>query len=302
MPHIDDQLFDLGYKNLVCGGCSFTASNLLNDQSFFLEILKNYNKIKDSHWPSLSVLEDFFSLPKVIQTECLEKGLNFNIRDYFTNYITWPYFLADRIGIDTVYNCGCPGAGNHHIFYSIMAALETINFDPADTLIVVMWTNYDRDDFLVGPDSVVGETYHYSDSVKLASSGGFASKMRNNLFSFENIKKSKTDESRTLENYLLISALAGYIKSKGFDFVFTEISEHKKEKYLDIRPYLSTQQRYNLDQLVSRFKCLGDCTQNTVDGFHPTTDEHKKWVDNIVVPFLKTTFTLENSNDPASQR
>lgn len=293
LPKIIDQTLDLKYKSLICGGCSFTSGVFLDDNSFFEIIREGYNRIKDRSWQDLrNSIEDFFQLPLAIQQECRSKGLNLDVRSYMENYITWPYFLADRIGIDTVYNCAYPGAGNQHVFNSIVNAIELdARPDPANTLVMIMWSGYERDDFIVGNDCVTGETYRYSDVAKLAFTGGLLSGIRKwPAVTFRSVQKSKNDQSRALENYLLIVALASYLKGKGFDYVFTEMSTDKKGKYLDIRPLFSDQQLTNFNQLVSNFECLGDRAVDLVDGFHPSTAEHKKWIDQVVVPFLTTSF------------
>lgn len=286
LPKIVDQTLDLKYKNLICGGCSFTACNFLNDFELFDTLRESYNKIKDPSWADLrNSIDDFFQLPVAIQEECRSKGLNLDARSYMTNYITWPYFLADRIGVETVYNCAAPGAGNQHIFYSIVNAIELeISADPNNTLVMVMWSGHERDDFIVGNDCVTGPTYQYSDAAKLGYTGGILS----TAVSFRPVQKSKSDQSRALENYLLIMALASYLKGKGFNYVFTEIFKNKKEKYLDIRPLFSKPQLDCFDELLSKFECIGDQAVDLVDGFHPSTHEHKKWVDNTVLPFLNT--------------
>jgi hypothetical protein len=282
LPKLSDTTLNLKYKNLLCSGCSFTACSFLNDSTFFDSLNSDYSRIKDVSWPSLSCTDDFFQLPVTIQEECLSAGIILDVRNHMKDfYVPWPYFLADRINIETVYNCAAPGGGNQHIFYSIVNAIEnTTSIDPKNTLVVLMWSSHDRDDFMIDKDAVIDSTYSYSDKVKLGSTGGLVGVSKSNIFSYQSVQKSKSDISRALENYLLIMSMAFYLKGRGFDFVFTEFFKIKENAF---QPH----QLKKYKDLLHQFECLGDVSTDLCsDNFHPSSQSHSEWVDDIFLPFL----------------
>jgi len=237
---------DLGYRNLIVSGCSFT---------------NNFNK---------------------------------------EHVHTWPYYLRDLGGFDKVIDCSCSGAGNSHIARSVISCIELGEFDPIDTLVMVMWSGYDRDDFLVDPKVLnrkQPDHYNYTKDVAAGMTGGLLGDS-NLLVSIENIKKIKSSQSRALENYILIQGLAKYLDAHHFKYVFTEFSTPGKmrDTNFDPLPHLPGKLQQPFKQLVRNIvPNLGDWALPELeyhkenkggDGYHPDADQHLGWTRSVLLPYL----------------
>jgi hypothetical protein len=239
---------DLGYKNLVVSGCSFT-----------------YNTSE-------------------------------------TVAVTWPYYLRDLAGIDQVYDCSLPGAGNHHICHSTIWTLENKSFDPLDTLVIVMWSGHNRDDAIISANFLNAYlmTFSYNNSVTAGISGGNHPGGRGNTQnqSLKNINQIKSTESRTVENYLYVSILYHYLRQKQYKFLFLDyldrsisnrgydfkicdyLNDNLKSKYYDMV-------EYNVENLYC-FAIKNDLL--STDDFHPSPDGHLLWTKQHLFPFLKSNY------------
>lgn len=78
----------------------------------------------------------------------------------FTQYSQWPTW-ADILGREFDYyeNWGKMGAGNQYIFHSIVECNERNKFTSNDT-VVIMWTQYDREDRYVSDKWMIGGNIH----------------------------------------------------------------------------------------------------------------------------------------------
>lgn len=234
---------DLGYRDLIVSGCSFT---------------NNFN-------------------PQHVHT--------------------WPYYLRDLGGFEQVWDGSCAGAGNNHIARSVITCIELGDFDPAKTLVVVMWSGYDRDDLLVDPkvlDRSQPDHYNYADNVSLGMTGGLLGDS-NLIVNIENIKKIKNPPSRALENYILMQSLAGYLSARGFQYVFTEFSTPGQMKDTNFDPLIhlpiKLQQPF-VDLVRNLSPNLGDWAlpeikqNNGGDGYHPDAEQHLTWTRSVLLPYL----------------
>jgi hypothetical protein len=225
-PRVFDVINDIGYKNLVVGGCSFT----------------------------------------------------FNISD--TDSSSWPYYVRDKCGFDQVYDCSVQGASNYQIMTSVTYALESNLLYPKETLVIVMWSGYSRDGVIVG-DNVTDNkdyVYDYTDRVK---------------WIINTTAKQKTRHSRALENYIYITMLWEYLKSKGYNVVFLNFVEPGmpvRDSTFDVTKFLPT----NLSQAFeSKFSSIENfykyCVKHNMlqdDDFHPTMQGHLSWAHNVLAPSL----------------
>jgi hypothetical protein len=242
-PRTFDVERDLGYRDLIVSGCSFT---------------NNFN-------------------PEHVHT--------------------WPYYLRDLGGFEQVWDGSCAGAGNNHIARSIVTGIELGEFDPAETLVVVMWSGYDRDDLLVDPvvvDRSQPDHYSYTDSVSLGMTGGLLGDS-NLIVNVENLKKIKNLPSRALENYVVIQSLAGYLDAHGIKYVFTEFSTpgQMKDTNFDPVPHLPTKLQQPFIKLVRDLTPnLGDWALPGIkqnkhgDGYHPDADQHLTWCRQVLLPYI----------------
>ncbi len=241
---------DLGYKNLLVSGCSFTYNNSENSA------------------------------------------------------VTWPYYVKDLAGIDQVYDCSLPGAGNYHISHSVIWALETLNLNPTDTLVIVMWSGHNRDDTIASKDSTNGfpMTFSYTDSVVSGISGGNHSTGQGNVRSqsLKELNQIKSPQSRTVENYLYVSALYHYLLQKQYKFLFLDYLDRSipnRGNDFEICDYLTDDLKSKYNEMIEysvenlyRFSIKHDLLDS--DDFHPRPNGHLKWTREHLLPFLKSNYKL----------
>ena len=210
---------------------------------------------------------------------------------------TWPYYLRDIGGFNEVYDCSLPGAGNNHIANSLQWCLETDPIDPADSLVVVMWSGNDRDDYVM-PVSNDTKNYpfhfNYSKDVVSGITAGSAKWNKGNLKEYC-VPKSK--ESRAIENYLLVNHMYHYLESKGFKFIFLNfLKGPSRTLHFDITPYLpkniqQTYKRMFIDLTDLHEWAIRHDLQNT-DGFHPTVHGHLDWTRKVLHPYLVDNYSI----------
>ena len=97
-------------------------------------------------------------------------GCSFTYNSLDTTSLTWPYFLRDLGGFDQVLDTSLPGAGNSHISNSLIWALEMDQPDPATSLVIVMWSGHDRDDYIFPKENVNNYSTPFYYSKKVMSS------------------------------------------------------------------------------------------------------------------------------------
>jgi len=243
---------DLGFKNLLVSGCSFTYNN------------------SDDH-------------------AC-----------------TWPYYLRDLGNFESVLDCSFPGAGNKHIHDSTIYAIEEHNINPKDTLIVILWTGNDRDDFIIDKLNLNSYAfqYGYSTSVATGISGGIHYTNQGNINShlIAETKKVKTLESRSIENYLYIAGLYHYLSNQHFNFLFLEYRDFElpaTDCNFDIRKFLPSNLVTKFNQMITPAteNFYRYCLYNnllSIDDYHPSPDGHLKWTQNILFPMLSKMLLTSN--------
>lgn len=260
------------------GGCSFTALDFGDPGFYWKTLCKCYGDVKDPSWPDIN-LNNWNNTAQVILQECLE---NFDWKHL--TYLTWPIYTRDLLDISTVYDYSCSGAGNYHICNSVIHGLETDKtILPENTLVIVMWSGFDRDDFLVDRNAIKKNdwSYHYDPNTSVCCSGGLLGDS-NSLLSIENIKKIKSWHSRCVENYLYIVSLKNYLENRGFEYYFTNFSSDVKQHGFDIKAYCN----FNFNDLFTVRPFLGDFAVGTVDGSHPTAEWHHRWSEEILIPYI----------------
>jgi len=226
-PRAFDVVNNLGYKNLVVGGCSFT----------------------------------------------------YNISD--TDSSSWPYYTRDKCGFDQVYDCSVEAAGNYQILTSVMYTLEEQDLDPLNTMIIVMWSGYNRDSKIVSDyvKSNSGPIYNYTDQVFSVATTG------------QNHQKNQ--QSQALENYIYVTALYNYLKNQRYQFVFLDFVDPKipnRGNTFDITEFLPKKLKKKFSKMFSNIENFYTyCVKHDLlqqDDFHPTMQGHLEWTHNVLVPAL----------------
>ena len=228
-------------------------------------------------------------------------GCSFTFNNSLFTPVTWPYYLRDLGGFERVYDTSLPGVGNYHIASSLQLALELDPIDPKESLVIVMWSGNDRDDYLC-PDSNDNGNYpcefRYSKNVITGITGGSNPESAGNTKQgLKELAATKTPESRAYENYLLTIGLKNYLENNGYRYIFLDYID----RTLPNRTWDFSIEQYLPKQLATNYKNsktdidspYAYCLKNDLlhdDDFHPTPDGHLTWTKQVLIPHLKTLF------------
>jgi hypothetical protein len=227
------------------------------------------------------------NIPKQLSTvhdfgikNLIVSGCSFTYNNNETSAVTWPYYLRDLGGFDQVLDCSLPGAGNHHISNSLQWALEVESPNPIDSLVVVMWSGCDRDDYICPEENIKPYPFKFNYSTNIASaiSGGSINDALLNLAQTKNL------DSRAIENYLYINGLWNYLKNLGYPFVFLNFLDGNlpsRTRHFDITKHLPTaiKNQYNsmLTKITDPYTWALKNNLLTDDDFHPSPDGLPIW-------------------------
>jgi hypothetical protein len=236
-----------------------------------------YRPEQGSPWPTLLV-----------------SGCSFTDNISMKETVTWPWYLKTLMGFQTVYDCSQSGAGNNHIYNSILNECETNNdIDTKNALVVVMWSSWSRADVIAHKSM----TKHIHSFSNYEFSGEF-----NTLSLYRNSRDDKSaaeklcnqyakvidPEAQVYETCLRIIGLKNYLENKKIAHVFlswksVEIEynfvndKHVQKLGQQIQSFMAPVM--TLDD-YARFKHL-----KNLDG-HPSTEAHLRWSRNVLMPYL----------------
>jgi hypothetical protein len=233
-------------------------------------------------------------------------GCSFTHNNSQSTAVAWPYYLKDFGGFQNVFDTSMPGAGNYHISNSLIWALEQDQIDPANSLVIIMWSGCDRDDFITSANNIKKDGYsfrfEFNKDVWIAINGGTHPDANGNTADAAQLVAHgfftlKTRESKSIENYLTFLNTWHYLKNRGFRCVFLNFIDPKlpsRTRHFDIRPYLPTKLQTNLDSMFSNIvDPYSFALRNGLlwdDDFHPSADGHLEWTRNILMPHLQKLF------------
>jgi hypothetical protein len=216
-----------------------------------------------------------------------------NCEDHFA----WANDLAVWTGMDIV-NLAIPGAGNTHIANSIMLYIEQHQLDPAETLVMAMWSGVARIDWITDQSLSKFENsypfaYNYDAHNELVLGGSWWQPKRRSHVEQTLVEYSKyqSTHSFALHSWLAMNNLSNYLKSHGFEHYYTAIidNEHNEELWVDYEQEL-TKLNLKLDKSNWISPCIGNyCQEHNMlqdDNFHPTMQGHESWTQNILMPYL----------------
>lgn len=223
-------------------------------------------------------------------------GCSFTYNNHDTAAVTWPYYLRDLGNFEQVYDCSMPGAGNHHISNTLQWALDNNNLDPKESLVIVMWSGNDRDDYICPDSNISGYPFRvkYSNTVSSGITGGLDVKANGNTVKgLKNFSLCKDYESRSIENYLFIRSLWNFLTVNGYQFIFLDYLDRNlisRTLDFDIRKYLpdTIKQKFNqmMTPITDPYEWAIRHNLLTDDDFHPSPDGHLSWTKKILVPEL----------------
>jgi hypothetical protein len=223
-------------------------------------------------------------------------GCSFTYNNSDEHLCTWPYYLRDLGGFEQVLDCSMPGAGNYHIANTLQWALEINQPDPDNSLVIVMWSGFDRDDYVspISNDSNVYPFKFYYDKHTISGiTGGSDGTGRGNTISgLDELAKTKNQKSRTIEHYLTINSLQAYLINNGYQFIFLNFIDRQYaiSPNFDIVAYLPKKLKSKFLKMFTEIDTLWSYAVRydlfEDDQFHPDPDAHLEWTRNILLPAL----------------
>lgn len=231
---------------------------------------------------------------------------------------TWATKLSQYHNRLSYCNIAASGAGNEYICNSTIHHLESADLDPADTLVIVMWSGTGRKDI-----SLSGEMYYQTTHNKQYShgaavndlyylfSGGLTNSWMQNTFTskiFNSMYKISDPLALCLDSLLNFVKLEHYLKANKYHYVFTSymnywdpIVESCMGGDYSIGFFCQDQSIYknlNFSNWIfvnDRKDCLGEYARsnNLLDQtFHPTELGHTLFTNQVVLPELEQRFNL----------
>ena len=220
---------------------------------------------------------------------------------------SWASHLRWHLDVPFYRNLAFSGAGNIYICDSTIEFLESNDFVPEDTLVVVMWSGVGRQDYRISKEWYDYFMEHYgfaSDFVKdsyYLFSGGRAAGWLNNRDTkqaFEDFYRVVDEKSLCKESLLHFISLENYLTAKGYNFKFTSYFDYWKERSInEISSDSCIPFHCKDDPLYNNYdrkhwidvECLGDWTwqNNLMDNTqHPTREGHNHWLYQIALSNL----------------
>ena len=219
---------------------------------------------------------------------------------------SWANLLAYCTKINII-NLAIPGAGNDHIFKSIILYLEKNNLDPKETLILIMWSGIGRIDWIADKSlsnfkNEYPFAYYYDQHNELVLGGNWwndhdPTHLKRTLIEYS---KYQSDHSMTLHSWLAMENLSNYLENNKFNYYYTSFLNYKGKNIKGdamILPFFDELKKLNLTLNLDKWLPLADddyygdwARKNNFlaeDDFHPKYPEaNEGWVKEILMPTL----------------
>lgn len=232
---------------------------------------------------------------QAIYTNCLIAGCSFSNNSSAQYPDTWPYYLRDLLNFKSIIDCSQGGAGDHHVYNTIINEIETNGITPDDTCVIIMWPGLDRIN-VIGQKELVnyfnldrpGYTFDSEEkyiSVNLWRTDSNFNK-ENPLEILGNMYGKTFDlEGQIIESCLHIIGLYHYLKNKQFKFVFTP---YRPIKYSTLKDQTLINQVKSLMDPVEILGKFADDTDGRISkiDWHPTKETHLAWTKSCLIPYL----------------
>ena len=222
-------------------------------------------------------------------------------------------------------NLAKAGAGNFYIADSLTYFLSKNNFDPAETLVIVMWSGVNRKDIPVSKEfyDLIIDTFEgikINDLHYLISGGQIGSWQSEFLHPrgktyrwlirpvFENLYKSSDEFSMAHSTLTNIFNTKNFLENKGYPYRFMSYVNYWNNLP---DPIVSDTLDFNIPYYAPDHPLLNKLGDNWIwtddkknclyeyakqrnlladDNFHPNKECHKEFTDNIIMPSIERIF------------
>lgn len=237
-----------------------------------------------------------------------------------TLYRGWSDITCQHVSPANFVNVAKSGAGNFYIADSLIQTLSASDFDPVETLVLVMWTGVTRKDLIVSdeyrsimpPDhsnAVTKNGIHYVlsggqvGSWQADSSTGIEYRWLIRPL-FEPLYRSSDNKTLGHETLSNIVRTRTFLESHGYNYKFMSYVNYWSgnagilSRNLDFSLTVHCEGNPLLNQLGDQWiwaspnkDCFFEYAKNRKllndDEFHPNQEAHQLFADNIVIPNIK---------------
>jgi hypothetical protein len=225
-------------------------------------------------------------------------------------YHGWASILSKHFNSKLI-NLAVPGAGNQHIARSIILYLEKHQVDVESTLIVVMWSNPSRADWLISRQHQDYSDYHrcsYGNNTHLIFPGQLLQSyqikgaLQPGFPELLDIAYSAGRSATATIAWESINNLNMYLKNHKYRFLqtayFDPYNEIPKNFGIDWMTYTEVEQASGLglpmdnwvpldtSEYLGNYACQNNLLQR--DTVHPTDSGYAQWANKILIPKLAT--------------
>lgn len=223
---------------------------------------------------------------------------------------TWATWLAEELAVENHVNLANSGAGNNYIYQSTVSYLEQMRPDPAETLVIIMWSGPARIDVPISQSwfnymtpqlNMVTQSANGSHWV---SSGGASGSWRTTALGqkiFSHLYKISDPADLCLSSLRNFVLLEGYLKSRGYRFLFTSFVNYWTDQtplnslirdesnmgyHCKNHPEFQNFDFSNWFFVNNAKDCIGEFARNdnSILDPHPTVSMHQKFAREIVLP------------------
>ena len=226
---------------------------------------------------------------------CLIAGCSFCNNGSAKYPETWPYYLRDLLGFNSIIDCSQGGAGDHHVYNTVINEIETNGITPNGTCVIIMWPSLDRINVIGQKElldyfGVTNPVYQFDAEGKYISVNLWRTdtnfNKNNPLEALGNLYGKTFDlEGQIIESCLHIIGLYHYLKNKHFKFVFTP---YRPIKYATLKDQTLVDQVKSLMDPVEILGKFADDTNGRISAtdWHPTKTTHLEWTKSCLIPYL----------------
>lgn len=233
----------------------------------------------------------------------------------FTEGNTWAQSVNATLKPNNYKNLARRGAGNFYISNSTINYLSTSNLDPANTLVIIMWSGSGRKDIRISGDwyyyldkkySYQAKSFNGDESEYYLFSGGLSNSWMSNSTTkkvFEWAYKLSDPVTLCKDTLMHVVNLENYLKACGYQYWFASYvnqwsaiidhsplsGDYSVGHFLKDTPMYKN---YNFDNWIfvdQERNCLGEFAAGLgqLDNTgHPTGIAHRMFAEQVIIPVL----------------